>query len=92
MDQAYTEMKKQHDEATDADTKKALAGMLAEYDKSRKEMAAQQQVEPSVKYNRDLLSKYENALNALATEMSKFEEQPGQAQKAVQEMTQQQKQ
>ena len=92
MDQAYSEMKKQHDEATDADTKKALAGMLAEYDKSRKEMAAQQQVEPSVKYNRDLLSKYENALNALATEMSKFEEQPGQAQKAVQEMTQQQKQ
>ncbi|HSN67953.1 MAG TPA: hypothetical protein VLV48_01825, partial [Thermoanaerobaculia bacterium] len=67
MDQAYNEMKKQHDEATDADAKKALAGMLAEYDKNRKEMAAQQEkVDPSVKHNRDLLAKYENALNALA--------------------------
>lgn len=93
MDQAYAEMKKQHDEATDADAKKALAGMLAEYDKNRKEMAAdQEKVEPNVKYNRELLSKYENALNALATELSKFEEKPGDAQKALDDMAKQQQQ
>ncbi|HEY0789139.1 MAG TPA: hypothetical protein VGE86_10875, partial [Thermoanaerobaculia bacterium] len=89
MDQGYNELKKQHDAATDAETKKALAGMLAEYEKNKKDMAEQQQVEPNVKYNRELLSKYENALNALATEMSKFEEKPGDAQKALDDMAKQ---
>ncbi|HEY0593300.1 MAG TPA: hypothetical protein VGF40_16125 [Thermoanaerobaculia bacterium] len=91
MDQGYNELKKQHDAATDAETKKALAGMLAEYEKNKKDMAEQQQVEPNVKYNRELLSKYENALNALATEMSKFEEKPGDAQKALDDMAKQKK-
>jgi hypothetical protein len=91
MDQGYNELKKQHDAATDAETKKALAGMLAEYEKNKKQMAAdQEKVEPNVKYNRELLSKHENALNALATEMSKFEEKPGDAQKALGEMAKQQ--
>jgi hypothetical protein len=85
MDQAYDELKKQHDSTTEPAAKQALAGMLAEYDKNRKEMAAQDEIEPSVKYNRELLAKYENALNALATEMSKFEEKPGDAQKALDE-------
>ncbi len=88
MEQGYVELKKQHDATTDPESKKALAGMLAEYEKNKKEMAAQQeQVEPSVKYNRELLSKYESALNALATEMSKFEEKPGDAQKALEDMS-----
>ena len=91
MDQGYAELKKQHDAATDEATKTALAGMLAEYEKNKKEMAAeQQQVEPHVKYNRELLAKYENTLNALATEMAKFEEKPGDAQKAVDDMAKQQ--
>jgi hypothetical protein len=85
MDQAYDELKKQHDSTTEPAARQALAGMLADYDKSRKEMAGQDEIEPSVRYNRELLSKYENALTALATEMSKFEEQPGDAQKALDE-------
>lgn len=93
MDQAYDELKKQHDAATDAEAKKALAGMLAEYDKNRKEMAAQQeQVDPSVKANRELLSRYESTLNALATEMSKFEDKPGEAQKALEDIQQKSRQ
>ncbi len=90
MDQGYNELKKQHDAATDAQTKTALAGLLAEYEKNKKDMAAEQQkVEPNVKYNRDLLSKYESALNAIATEMAKFEEKPGDAQKALDDMAKQ---
>ncbi len=34
-------------------------------------------------YNRQLLSKYENALNAFTTEMSKYEDKPGEVQKSM---------
>ena len=43
-------------------------------------------ISPSVAYNQQLISKYDGAMNALATEMSKWEEKPGDAQKSVDEM------
>jgi len=89
FDQAYNEAKKAHDEATDETTKKMYADMLAGYEKSKQEMAAQQpDANPSTAHNRQLLSKYENALNAYATELSKWSDKPEDVQKGVQEMEQ----
>lgn len=89
MDSSYQQMKKQYDEAKDETSKKMLGEMLANYEKSRQEMQSQQaQVEPHVAYNRQLLSKHENALNAIAHELSKWEDKPGEAQKGVQEFQQ----
>jgi hypothetical protein len=88
MDESYNALKKQADEATDPQTKKLLTDALAQYEKNRAEMQAQNQVEPSVAYNRNLLSKYENTLNALTAELAKFEESPGDAQKALEEWQQ----
>jgi hypothetical protein len=39
--------------------------------------------EPAVAYNRQLLSKYENALKAYTSEMAKWEDKPGEAQKSM---------
>jgi hypothetical protein len=36
-----------------------------------------------VAYNQQLISKYENVLNAFANEISKYENKPGEAQQAV---------
>jgi len=84
MDASYQQMKKSYDEAKDEQSKKMYADMLASMDKSRQESAAQQEkVDPALAYNRQLLSKYENALNALTTEMSKYEDKPGEAQKSM---------
>ena len=89
FDQAYAEAKKAHDEATDESTKKMYADMLAGYEKSKQEMAAQQQdVDPAIAHNRQLLAKYENALNAYAQELSKYADKPEDVQKSVQEMEQ----
>ena len=86
FDKAYTDAKKAYDEAKDEQTKKLYAEMLAGYDKSREEMKQQQaQQDPAAAYNRQLLSKYENALNAYAHELSKYEDKPGEVQKSVQE-------
>lgn len=91
FDNAYAEAKKAYDDAPDADTKKLYAEILAGYDKSRQEMRAEQeQADPAVVYNRQLLGKYENALNAFAHELSKYDENEGDAQKAVEGMTQEQ--
>jgi hypothetical protein len=86
FDKAYTEAKKAYDEAKDEQTKKLYADVLAGYDKSRQEMKQQVEQDPAVSYNRQLLSRYENALNAFANEMSKYEDKPGEAQKSIQEM------
>jgi len=86
FDKAYADAKKAYDEAKDEQTKKVYADVLAGYDKSRQEMQQQVVQDPAVAYNRQLLSKYENTLNAFANELSKWEDQPGQAQKAMQEM------
>ena len=88
FDKAYEDAKKAHDEAKDETTKKLYADVLAGYDKSKQEMTAQANVDPATAYNRQLLSKHENALNAFAHELSKYEEKPGDAQKAVDEMQQ----
>jgi hypothetical protein len=84
MDAAYTQMKKAYDEAKDEQTKKLYADMLAGYDKSKSEMAQNKdKEEPAVAYNRQLLSKYENALKAYTSEMAKWEDKPGEAQKSM---------
>lgn len=87
MDAAYTQMKKAYDEAKDEQTKKMYADMLAGYDKSKAEMSKSAEKEDqAVTYNRQLLSKYENALKAYTNEMSKWEDKPGEAQKSMDEM------
>jgi hypothetical protein len=92
VDQAYAELKKAHDAATDEQTKQMYAGMLASYDKSREEAAAQQaqtDEDPSLAFNRQLLTKYENAINAYAHELSKFEGKEGDVQKSLDELNKQ---
>jgi hypothetical protein len=87
MDAAYTQMKKAYDEAKDEQTKKMYADMLAGYDKSKAEMSKSAEKEDqAVTYNRQLLSKYENALKAYTNEMAKWEDKPGEAQKSMDEM------
>jgi hypothetical protein len=86
FDQAYEQTRKAYDEAKDEATKKLYGEMLAGYDKTRQEMKQQQEaVDPAVAYNRQLLSKYENTLNAWAQELAKWEDKPGDAQKAMQD-------
>ncbi len=92
FDKAYTEAKKAHDEASDEQTKKLYADVLAGYDKSKQEMTARQDVDPAVAYNRQILSKHENALNAFAHELSKYEDKPGEAKKAVEQLQEQSQQ
>jgi uncharacterized protein YukE len=88
FDKAYLDAKKAYDEATDEQTKKIYADMLAGYEKSKQEMT-QQVADPAAAFNRQLLAKYENALNAFAHEMSKYEDKPGDVQKSVQQFEQQ---
>ncbi len=88
FDKAYKDAKKAYDEATDETTKKMYADVLAGYEKSKQEMARQADADPAATYNRQLLSKYENALNAFAHEMSKYEDKPGEVQQGVQELEQ----
>jgi hypothetical protein len=86
FDDAYAQTRKAYDEAKDETTKKMYGEMLAGYDKSRQEMKQQQQdTDPALAHNRQLLGKYENTLNAWAQELAKWEDKPGDAQKAVQE-------
>lgn len=86
MDQSYAEMKKQYDEATDETQKKWLGEMLANFEKNKQETAAAEaDVDPAAKYNRELLRKHENALNAIAQELAKWEDNPGDAQKSIDE-------
>ena len=89
VEASYQQMKKSYDEAKDEQTKKMYGEMLANMEKSRQEMAAQPQgTEPAAAYNRQLLSKYENALNALTNEMAKYEDKPGEAQKGMEKYQQ----
>lgn len=86
MDSSYQQMKKSYDEAKDDQSKKMYADMLANMDKQRQEMQSEQQKQdPALAYNRQLLSKYENALNALTNEMGKYEDKPGEAQKSMEQ-------
>ncbi len=84
MDQVYANTKKAYDEAKDDTTKQILKAQLDQFDQTRTQTKADQpKEEPAIAYNRQLLSKYENALNAYATELSKYEDKPGDAKKAV---------
>lgn len=85
MDASYQQMKKARNEAKDEQTKKLYADMMANFEKSKQEMQQQKKNEekPALAYNRQLLSKYEGALNAWAHEMSKYEDKPGEVQKDV---------
>jgi hypothetical protein len=87
MDSAYANMKKQYDDAKDEQTKAMLKQTLDQYEQTRKDQTAaqQQQEDPALAYNRQLLSKYESTLNAYANEMAKFEDKPGDTQKAMQD-------
>jgi len=87
FDATYTQMKKSYDEAKDDQSKKMYKEMLDNYDKQRAEMKKDAtQVSPAMAYNQQLIAKYDGALNAIATEMSKWEEKPGDAQKAMNDM------
>lgn len=86
MDASYAQMKKAYDEAKDDQTKSMYKQMLDGYEQQKKEAEAnKQKEEPAVTYNRQLLSKYENALNAFATELDKWSDKPGEAQKSVEQ-------
>jgi len=86
MDASVAQMKKSYDEAKDEQTKKMYGEMLANIEKSRQESAQQKEKEdPALSYNRQLLSKYDNALNALTAEMAKWEDKPGEAQKSMEQ-------
>lgn len=88
MNESYAALQKQHDEATDETSKKMFAEMLAGYEKNKQEMAQQQpDADPAAAYNRELLKKYENALNAFAHELSKYEQNPGDAQQSMNDLT-----
>ncbi|HEV2721971.1 MAG TPA: hypothetical protein VG323_18265 [Thermoanaerobaculia bacterium] len=86
LDSSYQQMKKQYDEAKDPQTKQMLKQTIDSMEQTRAEQAKQQQqADPAITYNRQLLSKYENALNAYAHELSKWEDKPGDAKKSVDE-------
>jgi len=85
MDASYAQIKKSYDEAKDDATKKAYGEMLANMDKSKQEAAQQQKVDPALAYNRQLLAKYDSALNAVTNEMAKYEDHPGDAKKSMDE-------
>jgi hypothetical protein len=85
MDQMYQQTKKAYDEATDDQTKKLYGDTLAELDKQKKERESQATTEdPALAYNKQLVSKYESALNAFTQEIAKFEDKPGETEKSMQ--------
>lgn len=87
MDQMYVQMKKGYDEAKDDQTRQIYKQQLDAYDKQRAEMKKQEpQPDSALAYNRQLLSKYENALNAYTNELSKYEDKPGDAKKSMDEL------
>jgi hypothetical protein len=86
FDKAYTEAKKAYAEAKDEQTKKLYADMLAGYDKSKQDLQQKDAEDPALTYNRQLLAKHENALNAYASELSKYEDKPGEVQNGMAEM------
>jgi chromosome segregation ATPase len=81
---ARAQAQKAYDEAKDEQSKAMAKQMLDAYAQTAKEgQQTAQEAEPAVKYNRELLKKYDAELAALTTEMSKYEQKPGDAQKAM---------
>jgi hypothetical protein len=87
FDSSYAQMKKSYDEAKDDQSKKMYKEMLDNYDKQRAEMKkSAPPMSEAMAYNQQLIAKYDGALNAIATEMAKWEEKPGDAQKAMNDL------
>ena len=84
MDATVAQTKKSYDEAKDEQTKKMYKDMLDNIEKTKAESAQQKAKEdPAMAYNRQLLSKYDNALNALTAEAEKWEDKPGAAKQSM---------
>ena len=85
LETTSAQMKKAYDEAKDEQSKKLYKEMLDNYDKQRAAMKQDtaSNLTPAVTYNQQLLTKYDAPLNAIANEAAKYEEKPGDAQKAV---------
>jgi hypothetical protein len=86
FDKAYTDAKKAYDDAKDEQTKKIYADMLAGYDKSKQELQQKQDEDPALTFNRQLLSKHEDALNAYANELAKYEDKDGDVKKGFEDL------
>lgn len=86
MEQTIAQTKKAYDEATDENTKKMYKETLDAFEKQKQEQAAsKEQEDPALAYNKQLVSKYENALNAFAQEIAKYEDKPGDTEKKMQD-------
>lgn len=76
MDASIAQLRKQHDETTDANAKQMLAQMIADYEKNKAEEAAQQQElapeDAANAYNYELISKRSDADTIFAYEWSKW--------------------
>ncbi|HEX9160069.1 MAG TPA: hypothetical protein VF980_00050 [Thermoanaerobaculia bacterium] len=82
----YQQTKKAYDEATDENAKKMYKESLDGLEKQKAEMNAEKEKQdPALSYNKQLLTKYESALNAFAQEMSKYDDKPGDTEKKVQD-------
>jgi len=86
MDAGYQQMKKAYDEAKDEQTRAMYKQSLDSFEQQKKEASERkEQEDPALAYNIQLLSKYENALNAFTTEMSKYESKEGETQKSMEQ-------
>ena len=89
MNAAIAQAKKAHDEAKDEATKKMYADMLAAYETNKNEMKGSESADPALAHNRQLVAKYENELNAYASELAKFTDNEADAQKSVEDWSKQ---
>jgi hypothetical protein len=76
MEQTIAQTKKAYDEATDDATRNMYKDTLDAFEKQKQESAALKQVDPALAYNKQLVSKYESALNAFTQEMAKYADKP----------------
>lgn len=88
MDKVYADTKKAYDEATDEQSKKMYKETLDALDKQKQDAEAEKAKEdPAIAYNKQLVSKYESALNAFTQEMAKYEDKQGDADKWQKDLT-----
>jgi hypothetical protein len=86
LDNMYEQTKKAYEQTNDETQKNALKQTLDEMDKSKKQRESEaEKGDPTLAYNKQLVSKYENAMNALTQELSKYEDKPGETQQKMQD-------
>jgi hypothetical protein len=84
MQKTIAETKKAYEEATDEPTKKMYKETLDAFEKQQQEQAAEKEKEdPALTYNKQLVAKYDSALNAFTQEMAKYEDKPGEVEKSM---------